>query len=706
MKRDIPKIVAISLAFWAGAGVPFGISLADSPQNAVTVVPAFVIGEETRDRAKEEARLDLFQPYYDSEKEVSVVWKHKAKTPSILTLRDDAGRVLSALALGDDFVGTAAVDIASVPVGRYQLGLGGAGREPEVIAGFEKLAMPPVRRRVTVDGAGVTHVDGEVFVPQCLYRVRPEQWKTVLVGTGFNTVHDMGVGAGRFRRINGEPIVWTTTLEAIEADLDLAESLGLKVMFELGVYVKEVFEVEPGEEDGRRLREVVSRFRRHPALLGYYLVDEPYAPQVARVRRAREMIRRLDPDHPTLAPSLGRAFYYKPTSELCDIFMLSCYPVPYLPIGEVGRRLDQARSMIGSDKPMWFVAQTVGLRGNDWFPTPAEARCMVFQALTRGVSGFFYFSWIGDQPHQSGPIASSNPVFWEALKALTHELHDIAPRWLAGRPLSIAVEGARAVDVSAREVDGEIWVLAVNPNPQSASLRIATDSSLVWRARQGEGWREGDFARAEYEETIEGHGVRIWAGAGKIPGNISATIRTKSVAESVGVLFNGSFEAAADSGWELQGDAKIVEHNAFLGSRCLELTAPAGRSFARSSSFAVKPGQEILFSFHVAVDGNARGVTVDAAVEIERADGSLIEQMPLVGPDERIAVAMDWDWMGRSLMMPKGAVQARMVLGTRDNPGRTRYDAAQAEDFEQLRVRLGRATVAEGQDAAQTGGAK
>jgi hypothetical protein len=244
--------------------------------------------------------------------------------------------------------------------------------------------------------------------------VTPAQWKSVLAGTGFNTVHALSVGAGRFKRVEGGPVVWTTPLEEIGASLDLAESLGLKVMFELGVYVKEVFEIEAGEEDGRRLREVVSRFRRHPALLGYYLVDEPYAPQVARVQRARELIRRIDPDHPRLSPTLGRAFYYRPTSELADIFMLSCYPVPYLPVAEVGRRLDHARSLIGPEKPMWFVAQAVGLRGNDWFPTPDEARCMVFQALERGATGIFYFSWFGDQPRQSGPIATSDPVFWKA----------------------------------------------------------------------------------------------------------------------------------------------------------------------------------------------------------------------------------------------------------------------------------------------------
>ena len=76
---------------------------------------------------------------------------------------------------------------------------------------------------------------------------------------------------------------------------------------------------------------------------------------------------------------------------------------------------------------------------------------------------------------------------------------------------------------------------------------------------------------------------------------------------------------------------------------------------------------------------------MDAAVEIEDEAGRLLSRQPLVGPDECVAAAMAWDSMGRSLIMPLGAVRARLVLGTSNNPGRTRYDAVSAVEIEALR---------------------
>lgn len=636
-------------------------------------------------------RIELVQPYFDVETEITASWWKKETEPSVLSLCAVDGEVLWSQKLVSGGTGTSKVEIAALPPGRYQVGIGDEGGEPDAVATFEKLPSALVLRRVALDEHGVLRVDGKPFVPQCLYRVTPSQWKSVLQGTGFNTVHAMSVGAGRFRRAEGAPIEWTTPLDEIERDLDLAESLGLKVMFELGVYVKEVFEVEAGEENGRRLREVVSRFRRHPALLGYYLVDEPYAPQYARVRRARELVRAIDPDHPTLSPSLGRAFYYKPTSELCDIFMLSCYPVPYLPIREVGRRLDQARALIGAEKPVWFVAQAVGLRGNDWFPTPGEARCMVYQALARGVTGFFYFSWIGDQPRQSGHIATVDPVYWDALKRLTLEIGEIAPQWLTSGKFPVDVDSSNGTCVVARQVGEQVWVIAVNPSPRGVAVRVDAGVEVVWREWDGQAWREAHPVQKALNETIEAYGVRLWKISGKVIKRLSVESKHQEGegGEPASLLPDGSFEEGS-SCWKLEGAAHIAEREAFEGMRCLELTAPSGSASARSEPFAVQAGQEVLFSFYASVDGAAGGTTVDAAVEIEDESGRLLSRQPLVGPDERVATATDWDWMGRSLILPPGAARARLVLGTRNNPGRTRYDDVRAVEIEALRQWRGR----------------
>lgn len=256
--------------------------------------------------------VSILQPFYDRETVAEVDWAVDADFQNSLQgLHFEVSDGSAVVMEGDVEValsGQWKMPIGDLKPGTYEIRLVASGPDgKEVRSPAAKLGKLPSDSRGTIVTWGkdqVLTVDGEPYFAMCLYRVPVEQWGTWLPGTGLNTVHAFPVGAGRHRKTEGGAIEWTTPLSDIERDLDAAARLNLKVILDVGNYVKDIFKIMPGEENGRRLREVVSRFRRHPALLGYYLIDEPYERNVTTTLEAREIIRELDPYHPTIAPSL------------------------------------------------------------------------------------------------------------------------------------------------------------------------------------------------------------------------------------------------------------------------------------------------------------------------------------------------------------------------------------------------------------------
>ncbi len=654
----------------------------DDRGRPIVVTPPVMI------RAYQAVSLSLYQPYYDVEESLEAnyrinnTWRGKALTGH-WAIRDSAGQVCEQREFEVAKIsGRVTPSIASLVPGTYELSLvlrDKRGHETMDRATFTKRPAPEHLTHVAHNDQGMIEVDGEPFFPIGLYRLTPPLWGHWLRDSGFNTVHDMGVGAGRFRRNDDGSITWTTTLKQIEADLDRAHKLGLKVLFELGVYVKHTYEVEPGEEDGRRLREVVSRFRRHPALLGYYLIDEPYAQHFERAKRAYEIVRRLDPYHPQIAPSLGRSFYYKPTAQLVDALLISCYPVPYRPIAAVGESLDTARKLVGLSKPLWFVPQAVGLRGDGSLPTAEELTNMTYQAMGRGVGGLIYFAWFGDQPRQTGELGVKAPEFWEALVGLTRQLQQYRHVFYAAPDATVTLKSDAGLELFARQSDGKQYLLAINPRRRHAELRIASAAKEEpWQVMVGhaESSTDSRFALAAGEVLLLSR-----SNVGRYQATVNFT--DDAIPDQRNVLANGSFESGTN-GWSIQGNAGRSKRDPYTGESCVSVTSPTGTARVVSDAIEVEPGQRLFCVFHVRVDGAASGRTVDAVAEAYDKSGRLLATLPLTGPDERVATDMAWQWIGKAVEMPPSAATMRVSLGTANNRGVTSYDGVSVIDERQL----------------------
>lgn len=207
--------------------------------------------------------------------------------------------------------------------------------------------------------------------------------------------------------------------------------------------------------------EFVKQSINHPALLLWYLVDEPegagaHTPDL--VKQAYDHLKAKDKDHPAgidmyLLDAIAK---YK---EGCDYTMTDVYPVTAnrdVPLKNVGIHMDEARRVHGENWPHLTFIQDFGgpdTDGGKWAqPTPAEVRCMTFIALAHRANGILYFSY--------WPKA---PETWQSIGQLNRDLYKIVPWLIAPKGVEIpAISSDSVVQLRARKC-GDSWlVMAVN----------------------------------------------------------------------------------------------------------------------------------------------------------------------------------------------------------------------------------------------------
>jgi hypothetical protein len=318
--------------------------------------------------------------------------------------------------------------------------------------------------KVSFDDQGNTIVNGKPFFPIGIYvyDLSPQVMKDIK-SKGFNVVIGNGFKADQFDFIhqNGLMAVPFSTPETIE------------------------------------------KVKDHPALLAWYLVDEPESGHTPdKVKEAYEHLKAKDKDHPIgLCHFLYDAL--EQFKEGCDFTMTDVYPVTKnrdVPMRNVGIHMDRARDVHkNANWPHWTYIQDFGgpdTDGGKWAqPTAAEVRCMTFIALVHRANGILIFSYW-----------SKAPEMWSSLGGLNRDVAKIGP-WLMAKGAEVPAKStADQVQTRARKV-GESWiVLAVNTERSAIDATITIEGlgdvelkSLVnaKRIKSSSGKLETHFGPAE-----------------------------------------------------------------------------------------------------------------------------------------------------------------------------------------------------------------
>ena len=154
--------------------------------------------------------------------------------------------------------------------------------------------------------------------------------------------------------------------------MDRCAQLGMKVHYNLlsvsgGGGVGSAPENITDEEKRELLINEIKTFRDHPALLAWYIADEPTGngKTPEELLELYNIVKENDPWHPVSivfnAPFLSSKKY----SNSLDILMADPYPVPESPVSMVGRVAGQLHEEFEGDKAVWFVPQAFG--GSEWW---------------------------------------------------------------------------------------------------------------------------------------------------------------------------------------------------------------------------------------------------------------------------------------------------------------------------------------------------
>ncbi len=354
----------------------------------------------------------------------------------------------------------------ALAVGTYQihalLGMGD-GKKLSVVSEVAKAE--PSTFEVVIGKDLNLYINGEVFYSVGFFQIP---------GRNDDTFAD--AGANGVNTILAEGI--NTDAQALPL-LDLAARHGIKVMLS-------TWNMRGTDEAAelvwqRHLNGLLTpKVLAHPALLGYFLADEPSwgGLPLAWLQRSYELLKKFDPYRPIWinAAPRGSIEEHRAYSATCDIYGVDIYPVPVpdphgglsnkklTVVGDYAERMAQA---VNYRKPNWMV-----LQGFAWgsytgshaiYPTAIQNRFMIYDALTRHGTAVSYWGL---------QYIDAPEFYYSVLFEGTRELHAMSGLLARGRKVDVFTCTNPAIRLYALELDSKYYLIALNTDDQPQSVAI------------------------------------------------------------------------------------------------------------------------------------------------------------------------------------------------------------------------------------------
>lgn len=293
-----------------------------------------------------------------------------------------------------------------------------------------------------IDEYGRTIVDGKPFLPLGFFCMKPtDEIMRILKAGGFNFVMPY------------------------RGHLDIDESFSLAQKYGMRIFMNMLYQRPKGmqqsipqmEFEGAKgidevLRAWVRKVKDHPMLLGYYLSDENPVEEVPYMRRMRENINEIDPNH--LVVTLTYIAQHFPFfAETGDVLAIDHYPVETAnsrSMKEIPNLLhDAGKTGIG----VWLVPQTF-----NWgiykaktpeeyrkyrFPTVEEMQSMFLAGAVDGAKGFLFYAYHDIFENGDTKEPGSSVKNWTSVVKATKILKEL-------EPYILSIESAPAVMIQKK----------------------------------------------------------------------------------------------------------------------------------------------------------------------------------------------------------------------------------------------------------------
>jgi hypothetical protein len=266
------------------------------------------------------------------------------------------------------------------------------------------------------------------------------------------------------------------TLNERKSYMDRCAQIGLKVHYNLlsvsgGGGVGSKIEGLTDKEKRERLIEEIKTFRDHPALLGWYISDEPNGISItpAQLEEIYKTVKEYDPWHPVsivfMAPFLSSKKYI----DALDIVMADPYPIPDNPVTVPGEVAFNLNSEFKGKKPFWIIPQSFG-GGELWGrePTIQEIRSMTWQSIINGATGIQYFV------RQGLNYFPKSAATWSECGRMAVEVAELTPWLLSDEETFPVISASKNILVTSRIHNGQLAIMAVNKanEPVSTTFRV------------------------------------------------------------------------------------------------------------------------------------------------------------------------------------------------------------------------------------------
>ena len=612
----------------------------------------------------------------------------------VTTVPDDSGQnlTLEVSIPGGKMIGTGPVVPAQRSVVEFLLGGFAEGETTlhcRLLAAGKEVAtseaavtkLPPKSNAVQIDNRrrGLI-VDGLPFFPfgfVCIPDGRGQGDPSIppdFAEHGFNLYSPYSSGKG------------SAGLEHIRTWMDKCAETGVKVLFDLRFDCFEPFwksrEAEWTPEGWQALRTLVEGIRDHPALMAWYIADEPRDRHLETLAEMRQFIKKLDPYHPTCIvfqeePALPKRREWR---HVTDVTWTDCYPVssfstdqkdnPYWIHAPVEHRrgvasitaywIGRLDEVLGHSSPLWYNPQFMGGGCHLWDsyrrePSAQEVRSMTYAGLVSGVTGIF--NW----PYTPRFFPTSPRLMDEAGK-LSQEVMEMTPFLLSEEPRRTAAASGADVLASAWQDRGMAMLMAVNVENAPAVYQVTLeDSNYSGPAEVLFENREVEVRSGVIEDTIEALGTRVY----QIPEGPFPVDR--ATLDPGNIRFNPSFEE-----WVSAASPPDITVKRSPGSTCWMdgRTAVHGRHSLRMTA-ADSEGIHLWLS-RVGQYSVFKGTKIQSAsryrvsfwAKADRPGLSLLVKVPNTDqPDgEQFALGTEWKEYSTVVTTPDAPADAEIVF--------------------------------------------
>ncbi len=215
--------------------------------------------------------------------------------------------------------------------------------------------------------------------------------------------------------------------------------------------------------------DVINMVKDHPALIGWYLWEEPKFSEASydlqeNIRIGAKLIRDMDPKHPIFGV-VSQPLHAGELGKFCDILDMDIYPAQNY-TGQRGMRIAEAVS-IGLEDNDWQKVVSIMEQAFEWFefqPTWNDLRNYNYMAMFQGASGFSYHTFQTETSlAENGTAVQPGDERWNGMVKAAEWEYDFMFDHFINQKAPLFNEG-RTEDVWWRTLvrDGELYAIVIN----------------------------------------------------------------------------------------------------------------------------------------------------------------------------------------------------------------------------------------------------